>query len=522
MAEGAKWVYNTSKDLCGNRPFPETEALVGKVVDCHAAWVSERDTRPMDRFIEGVTSYRAKSEFHISTLLRGFRSCYRGISAIIDGVVELSEYEKRYVIQEVGSWYEEAIFRMSDVYVGKLNSQIEETQQELLEKEKQRRRDNEQARLAAEIANRAKSEFLANMSHELRTPLNAIIGFTQILAEDESIGREQQNTIKVINQSGDHLLSVVNDVLDMSKIEAGRMEIQFTPTDLKDLCTSVMSLMSSKAKEKGIRLKLITSPNLPRWGLIDEGRLRQVLLNLVGNAIKFTDEGEVALHWRDFGSYREGCHLFLVQDTGCGISPADQKRLFSAFEQVGASPSNCEGTGLGLAISSRIVEMMDGKLAVESQPDKGSVFFFSIPIAETTAPEKKHHNIPSRLSQNPSVSRKILIVDDQPANLMLLSKLLQPLDAQLLQATDGLEAVREFQAHRPDLILMDKRMPRMNGYEAAAVIKSEAGSKAPPIYIVTADALSEEVANQEAEHIDGFITKPFEIDTIREVVLSMT
>ena len=372
------------------------------------------------------------------------------------------------------------------------------------------------SRAATQKANAAKSEFLAHMGHELRTPLNTILGFGQLLEEDKELGEKQREAVQKINLSGSHLLSIINDVLDMSKIEAGRFKLEPAPTSLRELGESVISLVSDHAREKNLDLSFHYQSRLSSWGTIDEGKLRQVILNLVGNAVKFTEKGSVTLYWGDCRCGRPHCHVVMVEDTGTGISRDRQGQLFETFVQAQRHSASFEGTGLGLAICNRIVKMMGGELSMSSVVGEGSRFFFHIPIPPAEAQEP--------LTQSPPVeSRKtearILIVDDLPENRLLLRNCVKPICGEIREAEDGRGAVEMCRSYRPDLILMDKRMPELDGYGAAEAIKTMLGDEAPIIIMVSADALGEDAVDEAKGFVDGFLTKPINLNEVRLLVV---
>jgi signal transduction histidine kinase/ligand-binding sensor domain-containing protein/CheY-like chemotaxis protein len=318
-------------------------------------------------------------------------------------------------------------------------------------------------------ASRAKSVFLSNMSHELRTPLNAVIGFAQLMARDQKLVPEQRQNLAVIHRSGEHLLELINDVLSISKIEAGRLALSPKPFDLRRLLQSVHSMIWIKAEEKGIELDFDVDPSFPTTVLGDDGKVRQVLINVLGNAVKFTDKGTVTLRAR-WSSPRA---RFEIEDTGAGIAEEEVSRLFAAFSQTESGRATGEGTGLGLLISRNIARMMGGELRLLSTgKGRGTVFEFEaeLPAVESVVAEPRRPVVGLVPGQK---SYRILVVDDTQENRLLLVKLLGTVGFEMFEAANGLEAVSAWEACRPDLIWMDMRMPIMDGQEATRRIRAE-------------------------------------------------
>jgi len=394
-------------------------------------------------------------------------------------------------------------------------------QAELFTQTQQQSLELVQAKDAAELANRAKSEFLANMSHELRTPLNAILGFTQLMSRDLSLNQKHQAHLNIINRSGQHLLELINDVLDMSKIEAGRIKLNITDFDFYILLENLQELLEIKTSAKHLKLIFDRAADIPQYVRTDEVKLRQILLNLLGNAIKFTQQGHVILRVRVGKNHNqaENPHslmlMFDVEDTGPGITPLGIKSLFNPFVQTKIL-QNYEGTGLGLAISQNFVRLMGGEITVESILHQGSIFKFSVQVelAKTRVVAYRslnRHVI--RLDDN-QANYRLLIVENQWESQQLLIELLAPLGFEIYTAVDGRQAIAFWERYQPHLILMDMQMPVMNGYEATQCIRhveaqnmlSDSPSK---IIALTASAFEEQRAFILSIGCDDFIRKPF-------------
>jgi len=366
----------------------------------------------------------------------------------------------------------------------------------------------------AEAANEAKSAFIANMSHELRTPLNAILGFSQLLTRSESLGREQLENVSIISRSGEHLLTLINQVLDLSKIEAGRITLNPKNFDLYRLLDEIEDLLGLKASEKGLQLVCDRDPDTPRYINTDEMKLRQVLINLINNAIKFTSEGGVAVGVRPIAVADNSPHVeleFEVTDTGAGIAPEDMNSLFEAFVQTATGKEAQEGTGLGLPISRKFVQLMGGDIVVTSAVGRGTTFKFNIQATVSSSADVER-KLPQRraIALAPNQPRyRLLVVDDKPTNRQLLIKLLVPFGFEVKEAANGREAVEIYQQWQADLVFMDMRMPVMDGYEATGQIKSLAGDKSCFVVAVTASVLEEEKAVVLEAGCDDFLRKPF-------------
>ncbi len=370
----------------------------------------------------------------------------------------------------------------------------------------------ELARDAAEAANKAKSAFLANISHELRTPLNAILGFSSMLRQEADLNQSRREKLDIINRSGEHLLTLINNVLEIAKIEAGRTQLDITSFDIGAMVRDVIDMMQIRAQEKGLWLRLDQSSAFPRYVKGDGARLRQVLLNLAGNAVKFTEQGGVTLRLGTKAG--GGLHLVMeVEDTGPGIGPEDRKRLFQPFVQLGEAGTQ-KGTGLGLAISRQFVELMGGTIGVTSAPGKGSVFRVEVPVEAvteagiTTLEEAAPASEVTGLAPGQQ-SYRILIAEDQRENQMLLDQLMTKIGLEVKIAENGKECVKLFQEWHPHLIWMDHRMPVMDGIQAAQAIRRLPGSGDVKIVAVTASAFNEQRQEMLDAGMDDFVRKPY-------------
>lgn len=392
-------------------------------------------------------------------------------------------------------------------------------QAELLARTQQQAEELKEAKETADAANRAKSEFLANMSHELRTPLNAILGFTQLMQRDSSLSTEQDQYLNIVSRSGEHLLELINDVLEMSKIEAGRVTLHENSFNFYRLLDSLEELLQLGATSKGLQLTFERTDEIPQYVKTDESKLRQVLINLLGNAIKFTTKGSVTLrvslvteHLSLTTDYGQMTIRFEVEDTGQGIAPNELHKLFQPFTQTEAGLKYREGTGLGLPISQKFVQLMGGEIVVTSIPGQGARFSLDIqmsPVEETlieiTQPIGK--KVIGLAPDQPAY--RILVAEDQLTNRQLLVKLLSSLGFEVRQAKNGQEAVAMWESYSPHLIWMDMRMPVMNGYEATKHIKGSLKGQATVIIALTASAFEEQRQTILSAGCDDFVRKPF-------------
>ena len=376
-------------------------------------------------------------------------------------------------------------------------------------------RTERDARHAAEAANRAKSEFLASMSHELRTPLNAVLGYAQLLAMDSSLSARQARGVDAIHQSGQHLLELINDILDLARIEAGRTELNPGPVNLTTFLKAAVNLMQVKAHEKRLLFAFEPAADLPETVLVDERRLRQVLLNLLGNAIKFTDRGTVTL--RADAEPEGPANVLLrleVEDTGVGMRPEDLGRIFEPFEQVGDAQRRSGGTGLGLTITRALVNDMGGKVQVSSEPGQGTCFRVELPLV-VTQPAQAAPRPPSGTVRYQGPTRRVLVVDDVAENRALLCDFLTGAGFQVAQASNGSEMLEMARGFRPDLILMDSVMPVLDGVEAARQLRRDADLSGVPVIAISAAATTDHRAACLLAGVNVFLTKPVSLETLR-------
>ncbi|OQW91663.1 MAG: hypothetical protein BWK79_16360 [Beggiatoa sp. IS2] len=375
--------------------------------------------------------------------------------------------------------------------------------------------DLQRAKEAAEVANHAKSTFLASMSHELRTPLNGILGYTQILGLDERLTDDQKQSIRIIGRNGEYLLTLINDILDLAKVEAGKVELSPTVIRLDEFMRDIIQLFEARAQQKHILLSYQSLSELPITIYADETRLRQILINLLSNAIKFTEQGYIVLT----AYYDESEYLhFQVEDTGCGILKEDLEKVFLPFQQVGDKKYQMQGTGLGLPITKKLVEMMDGKLYVTSLLGRGSTFRVSVKLPQVSHFLQQNQSVPSpKITGYQGERRSVLIIDDSSINRSILIKFLNHIGFSTIEATNGQEAlnlVREIQSI--DLILIDLIMPKLDGFEVIQQLRQISHCQKTVIIAVSASAFESDRQRSLELGCNDFIAKPVKFDFLLE------
>lgn len=476
-----------------------------------AALAEDLDSPGINAAMSGMSGYGLYRSYDRSPVLGVYRWLNEQDIALL---VEISQSEAFAPAQKLAS----AIVLVGLISVMGLLIGVSWLSLQLSVSRQQLERYSQQLQLKAQeadAANRAKSLFLANMSHELRTPLNAILGFSQLMSRDKTIAAMHQESLDIINRSGEHLLNLINDVLEMSKIEAGKIVLNNEPFDLHQLLQTIQEMFQIKAEAKGLWFEFALADNLPRYIVSDARKLRQLLINLLSNAVKFTQSGGVTLRAftcpSDCGGKDRAKLCFEVTDTGKGIAPSELNKLFDPFVQTTSGIQSQGGTGLGLAISRQFAELMGGAIQATSILGEGSTFTFDILVDLTDSPtaEILSHSKQIKQLAPGQPNYRIAVVDDRQTNCLALARLLQSVGFAPRTATNGREAVALWQEWQPHLIWMDMRMPVMDGYEATRQIKRQSGVVKPVIIALTASVFEEQREKILDAGCDDFVAKPF-------------
>ncbi|MCX5935218.1 MAG: ATP-binding protein [Pseudanabaena sp. LacPavin_0818_WC45_MAG_42_6] len=436
----------------------------------------------------------------------------------------------------LNTFYDITLLKKTELALRESEAKLREQANLLEQRVEERTYDLKIAKEAAESASRSKAAFLANMSHELRTPLNAILGFAQLMLYDQELNEQHQTDLQTICNSGNHLLAMINDILEMSKLEAGSVLLREKECSLYDIVDTARDMLYLKAQEKDLSFDVSIQPDVPPYIYTDEGKLRQILINLIGNAIKFTDSGHILVRVevrnlpeniaKIAGEASEipRCLCFEVEDTGAGISETDVLTLFQPFVQTDSGKRSQEGTGLGLSISYNYVRLMGGQMFVISKVGEGSTFRFYIPVKslDLFSLDSTTKSLRRVIGIEGNQGYRILIAEDMRLNRQLLTRILSPLGIEVREVSNGQDAIEVWQSWSPHLIWMDVRMPIMNGQEAASAIREiEATRNIPNSQKVRIIALTASLVDFREEDLflngfDGFLSKPFTEDKVFE------
>jgi signal transduction histidine kinase len=456
--------------------------------------------------------------FETAELIRGVQKS-RDVPIVF---VTALNNEKAYVFKGYEMGAVDFLFKPLDqsILTSKVNAFLRlDRQRKALEEEVARRkateRELEKAKKEADFANQSKSDFLANMSHEIRTPMNAVLGYAQIL-QGKNLEADDNLSVSHILSSGNHLLTLINDILDISKIESGKMEVLLNDFDLTQMIYFLTGMFNPKCQEKDLDFKVEGVNEAPVWVNGDETKIRQVLINLLGNAVKFTDSGVVSLKITVTNNDQ---YQFNVTDTGKGVSAEAQKSIFEPFQQDKEGREK-GGTGLGLAIAQGHVQAMGGQLELVSELGKGSQFTLSLKLSPGMNISARKNEITDKkvICLAPGYKVKALVVDDVALNRDVLAKTLTEVGIVVLMAENGKEAVEMVQEFRPDIVFMDNRMPVMDGTEATRIIKSEFSSDQVKVVTITAGVLTHQGKSNAEPDADGFISKPFQVEKLFECI----
>lgn len=467
------------------------DSLIGKKIS--HTWIGEKNSEIFLTSIKTARELLVRQQFEIETTVSGHPKTFE------IRLMALNNMEVLGVIRDITER------KLSEISLKEAHNSLERkvrirTEELMIAKEK------------ADTANKAKSEFLANMSHELRTPMNAILGYSQLMQRDNTLDSENRQYLNIINKSGNHLLALINDILELSKIEAKRITLEPVPTDLKALFLDLEIMFRYRTEEKGIHFSLSGIDTLPRYVIVDENKLRQIMINLLGNAVKFTDIGSIIVQTGVKSKDRQNYRIFvIIIDTGAGIAEEEKNLLFHQFEQTSSGKKTKSGSGLGLVISQQYVRMMGGDISVHSEIGKGSIFSFEIEVQDAPNIETKMKRTCGMVVGLRTITKpiKILVVDDQEDSRRFLVLILKKVGFDVEEASNGQEAVIMTDAWNPDLIWMDIRMPKFNGIEATKIIKKQLKSSNVKIIALTASALEEDRQSIMESGFDDFLRKPY-------------